>query len=127
MATNIPPHNLREVVAAIKLVVRDPSTPLAEIMRVLPGPDFPTAGSILGVSGIQEAYATGGRGCVLMRGRYEIEEVPGKKTARRSSSTSCPIRQQVPAHRDIAGLVRDKRIEGIPTFATNPIATGSAS
>src|SRR5262245_56143659 len=57
MATNIPPHNLREVVAAIKKMVDDPEVDLDELMEVLPGPDFPTAGSIFGTAGIREAYA----------------------------------------------------------------------
>ena len=59
MATNIPPHNLGEVVEAIKMLVDDPEVELVQLMEVLPGPDFPTAGTIHGVTGVQQAYATG--------------------------------------------------------------------
>jgi DNA gyrase subunit A len=113
MTTNIPPHNLREVVDAIKLIVENPDVELAELMQVLPGPDFPTAGTIQGVQGIQEAYATG-RGRLKMRGRAEIED-----DRRRPGRESIIIRElpyQVnKAHmiEEMAHLVRDKRIEGI--------------
>ncbi len=67
MTTNIPPHNLGETIEAIKLLVANPDVELSELMQVMPGPDFPTAGLIHGMAGIQEAYATG-RGRVVMRG-----------------------------------------------------------
>src|SRR5262245_43915473 len=78
MATNIPPHNLGEVVEAIKRVVEDPDVELAELMRVIPGPDFPTAGTVFGIAGIQQAYATG-RGRILVRGKASVEELPKRK------------------------------------------------
>ncbi len=113
MTTNIPPHNLREVVEAIKLIVQNPEVELAELMEVMPGPDFPTAATIHGVNGIQEAYATG-RGRLKLRGRAVIEPDP-----RRPGRESIIIRElpyQVnKAHliEETAHLVRDKRIEGI--------------
>jgi len=113
MATNVPPHNLREVVEAIKLMVADPTIELTELMKVIPGPDFPTAGYIYGTVGIQQAFATG-RGRIQLRGRAVIEDDP-----RRASRQVIVIRElpyQVnKAHLivEMAGLVRDKRIEGI--------------
>jgi DNA gyrase subunit A len=113
MATNIPPHNLGEVVEAIKLVVRDPDVSLAELIKVLPGPDFPTAGLIYGTAGIQEAYATG-RGRLVMRGRALIE--PDSHRADRDVILIQELPYQVNKAmliEEMAQLVRDKRIEGI--------------
>jgi DNA gyrase subunit A len=113
MATNVPPHNLVEVVEAIKMVVADPEVELVELMKVLPGPDFPTAGTIHGVTGIQQAYATG-RGRIRMRGRAAIEPDP-----RRADRQSIIIRElpyqvnKAQLIEEMAHLVRDKRIEGI--------------
>jgi DNA gyrase subunit A len=113
MATNIPPHNLGEVVDAIKLIVENPEIELTELMNVLPGPDFPTAGTIHGVAGIQQAYATG-RGRIKMRGRAAIEP-----DARRPDRQSIIIRElpyqvnKAQLIEEVAQLVRDKRIEGI--------------
>jgi DNA gyrase subunit A len=113
MATNIPPHNLGEVVDAIKALVDNPEIELTELMAVLPGPDFPTAGTIHGVTGIQAAYATG-RGRIKMRGRAAIEPDP-----RRPDRDSIIIRElpyqvnKAQLIEEIAQLVRDKRLEGI--------------
>src|SRR3546814_8348912 len=74
MATNIPPHNLGEVVDACLAMLDNPGITIDELMAHVPGPDFPTGGLILGRSGIREAYHTG-RGSVVMRGRAEIEEI----------------------------------------------------
>ncbi len=74
MATNIPPHNLREVVAALNLVIENPEATIEEIMAVLPGPDFPSGGYILGKKGIEEAYRTG-HGLITIQARTEIEEL----------------------------------------------------
>src|SRR5688500_9248053 len=68
MTTNIPPHNLREVAAALQLYIRDPATPVAELMKALPGPDFPTGGTIHGRQGILDAYTTG-RGVIRVRAK----------------------------------------------------------
>jgi len=111
MATNIPPHNLGEVVDALKMLIDNPQTELDELIQAVPGPDFPTAGIIMGNEGIYKAYKTG-RGSVKMRARYEIEERKGG----RSAIIVTEIPYQVNKARlveKIAELVRDKKIEGI--------------
>jgi len=113
MATNIPPHNLNEIAEGIKLVVRNPDCDLAELMEVIPGPDFPTAGYIHGVAGIQLAYQTG-RGRIQMRGRAEIEDDSRRKNCQMIVVNELPY-QVNKAHliEEIAGLVREKKLEGI--------------
>jgi len=111
MATNIPPHNLSEVIDALTLVIDNPEASLDDIMRLLPGPDFPTAGIIMGTEGIRRAYATG-RGTVKVRARYTIEERRNGKSA----IVITEIPYQVNKARlveKIAELVRDKKIDGI--------------
>jgi DNA gyrase subunit A len=113
MATNAPPHNLSEVVEAIKLQVRNPEVDLAALMRVLPGPDFPTAALIHGTAGIQQAYATG-RGRILMRARAEIE--PDRHRPERERIVVHELPYQVNKAlliEEIAQLVRDKRLDGV--------------
>lgn len=79
MATNIPPHNLNETVAAIEAVMNDPDISIPELMNYLPGPDFPTGGRIMGRAGIREAYETG-KGTIIQRAKYKVEEIGnGKK------------------------------------------------
>ena len=113
MATNIPPHNLGEVVDAIKMLVEDPEIGPAELMTVLPGPDFPTAGVIYGVTGIRQAYETG-RGRIVMRGRASVEELPKRKDRWAIVLTELPYQvNKAQLIEEIAGLVRDKKIEGI--------------
>lgn len=111
MATNIPPHNLCEVVDAIDLLIDNPEADLLDIMDCIKGPDFPTAGIIMGHSGIRAAYATG-RGKITLRARAEIQEhKPGRF---RIVVTELPY--QVNKARLIeymASLVKDKRLEGI--------------
>jgi DNA gyrase subunit A len=112
MATNIPPHNLGEMIDATILLIKKPDATFDELLEIVPGPDFPTGGFICGRAGIRAAYATG-RGAVLMRARTEIEEHP--KTGRKSIVTT-QIPYQVNKARlieKIAELVREKRIEGI--------------
>jgi DNA gyrase subunit A len=112
MATNIPPHNLGEVCDALCLMIDDPNVETAQLMRAIPGPDFPTAGFIHGLEGIRQAYATG-RGIVQMRARAAIE------TQRRGDKQAIVVTEipyQVNKARlieKIAELVREKRIEGI--------------
>ncbi len=77
MATNIPPHNLSEVVDACLLVMHEPGCAIEELIKLMPAPDFPTAGIIYGVAGVHEGYRTG-RGRVVMRARTHFEEIPGK-------------------------------------------------
>ena len=111
MATNIPPHNLREVVAGMTALIDDPDIDLAGLMEYIKGPDFPTGGIIMGRSGIRAAYATG-RGKITLRGRAEIVE---KKNGRYEILIS-EIPYMVNKTRlieSIADLVKDKRIEGI--------------
>src|SRR5262245_56076262 len=113
MATNIPPHNLAEVVEAIKLLVQDPEVETSDLMQVLPGPDFPTAGFIYGTAGIRLAYETG-RGRIVMRGRALIEELQNRKDRQAIVVTELPYQvNKAQLIEEIAGLVRDKRIEGI--------------
>ncbi|WP_199616876.1 DNA gyrase subunit A [Paenibacillus alkalitolerans] len=110
MATNIPPHNLREVIEGTLMLIRNPDVTPLELMSVVKGPDFPTAGFILGREGIKQAYATG-RGSVTMRARAEIEENNGKA---RIIVTELPY-QVIKARliEKIAELVREKKIDGI--------------
>jgi len=111
MATNIPPHNLSEVIEATILLIQNPNTPLEKLMEVLPGPDFPTGGFILGRQGILDAY-TRGRGQLRLRARAAIEHL-GKD---RDAIVVTEIPYQVNKARLIehaAGLVNEKRLEGI--------------
>ena len=111
MATNIPPHNLREVIDGIIALIDDPDIDLAGLMEHIKGPDFPTAGIIMGRSGIRAAYATG-RGKITLRGRAEIEE---KKNGRfQIIITEIPYMvNKARLIESIAELAKDKRIEGI--------------
>jgi DNA gyrase subunit A len=112
MATNIPPHNLGEIIDATILLIKNPDVSFDELCAVVPGPDFPTGAFICGRAGIRAAYATG-RGAILMRAKTEIEEHP--KTGRKSLITT-EIPYQVNKARlieKIAELVREKKIEGI--------------
>ncbi len=113
MATKIPPHNLGEVVEAIKLLVSDPEVGLDELLPVLPGPDFPTAGFIHGTAGIRQAYETG-RGRIVMRGHAVIEEHPRKKDREIIVIRELPYQvNKAQMIEEIAGMVRDKKLEGI--------------
>ena len=112
MATNIPPHNLREVIDATIAVIQNPNLTVEELINLIPGPDFPTGGFILGRGGIREAYLTG-KGMVQMRARALIER---QKRTERESIVVTEIPYQVNKARlleRIAELVQDKRIEGI--------------
>ena len=111
MATNIPPHNLREVINATICVLDDPECTLADLMEHVKGPDFPTKGIIMGRSGIRAAYATG-RGRLMVRARHEFEEFGKDRT--RIVITEIPYqvnkRQLI---KNMADQVEDKRLEGI--------------
>jgi DNA gyrase subunit A len=112
MATNIPPHNLNEVVAACLALIKDPSIEVPALMEHLPGPDFPTAAIINGAAGIYSAYRTG-RGRVYIRARTEIEEF-GSRGREAIIVTELPYQvNKARLIEKIAELVRDKRIEGI--------------
>ncbi len=112
MATKIPPHNLGELVEALILTIEKPDCSLADLMAVMPGPDFPTAGFIHGSEGIRQAYATG-RGSVIMRGRVEVEE-SARRATNRIVVTEIPYQvNKTRLIEQIAGLVKAKRVQGI--------------
>ncbi|MBR7653349.1 DNA gyrase subunit A [Brucella oryzae] len=111
MATNIPPHNLGEVIDGCIALIDNPAIELPELMEIIPGPDFPTGGIILGRAGINSAYTTG-RGSVVMRGRATIEPMRGDREA--IIITEIPYQvNKASMIEKMAELVRDKRIEGI--------------
>lgn len=110
MATNIPPHNLNEIIDGMKLIVKNPDCTLDELMECIKGPDFPTGGIIMGRAGIRAAYGTG-RGKITLRSKTTIEEINGR---------NCIIVNEIPYMviksrllEAIANLVKDKRVEGI--------------
>jgi DNA gyrase subunit A len=112
MATNIPPHNLGEVIDACLMVIENPNVSIAELMTVIPGPDFPTAGYIHGLEGIRQAYETG-RGIIQVRARAIIE-TQKKSEKQQIVVTEVPyMTNKARLLEKIAELVRDKRIEGI--------------
>ncbi|MBO5479240.1 MAG: DNA gyrase subunit A [Clostridia bacterium] len=111
MATNIPPHNLTEVINGIIKVIEEDNVTNEDLMQVIKGPDFPTGGMILGRDGIKDAYTTG-RGKITVRAEAEIEEMSGNK--QRIIVTSLPYQvNKARLIENISHLVRDKRIEGI--------------
>ncbi len=111
MATNIPPHNLGELIQATLLVLEDRMVSIDEIMKVMPGPDFPTGGVICGYRGIKEAYHTG-RGKLLLRGALRVEEIPGKD------------RQQIVVDEIPYNVNKSRLIEQIAELITNKVITG---
>ncbi len=111
MATNIPPHNLNEVVDGIIATIDNPDISIEELMQYIPGPDFPTGGIIFGSEGIKEAYHTG-RGKIIVRGRASIEHTRGNKE--KIIITEMPYQVNKASFIEkTAQLVRDKKIEGI--------------
>ncbi len=111
MATNIPSHNLGEVIDATLAVLANPDITVPELMQHLPGPDFPTAGVILGRAGIRQAYETG-RGSILIRGKSNTEEMRGGREAIIITEIPYQVNKSLMIEK-MAELVRDKRIEGI--------------
>lgn len=111
MATNIPPHNLREVIAACRIMMENEDATVAELMDALPGPDFPTGAMILGKSGIRKAYETG-RGSIKVRAKVRIEVQPNGKERIIVDEIPYLVNKARLVER-IADLARDKRIEGI--------------
>ncbi|WP_244303540.1 DNA gyrase subunit A [Roseibium sediminis] len=111
MATNIPPHNLGEVIDAAIALMENPAMTIAELMDIVPGPDFPTGGIILGRSGIRSAFETG-RGSIVMRGKVEVEEIRKDRNALIVSEIPYQVNKSTMIEK-IAEAVRDKRIEGI--------------
>lgn len=121
MATNIPPHNLGEVINGINYLIENSECTLEEIMELIKGPDFPTGGIVMGKSGIRAAYATG-RGKITLRGRTSIEEIKGR---------NCIIINEIPYMvnkarliENMANLVKEKRIDGIHYLRDESDRTG---
>lgn len=111
MATNIPPHNLGEAIDACIALIDDPSLGIDELIKIIPGPDFPTGGIILGRQGIRAAYHLG-RGSIVMRGKIEIEQIRKDREAIIVSEIPYQVNKAAMVER-IAELVREKKIEGI--------------
>ena len=111
MATNIPPHNLREVIGAVICVLDNPEATLADLMQYVKGPDFPTKGIIMGRSGIRQAYATG-RGRVVIRARHEFEEFGKDRTRIVITEIPYQVNKRM-LIKNMAEQVEDKRLEGI--------------
>ena len=111
MATNIPPHNLREVVDGIIKVIDEDNVTNEDLMQVIKGPDFPTGATILGIEGIKQAYTTG-KGKITMRAEAEIEEMSGNR--QRILVTSLPYQvNKAKLVKNISDLVKEKKVEGI--------------
>jgi DNA gyrase subunit A len=111
MATNIPPHNLGEVIDATIALINDPALAVDELIRIMPGPDFPTGGLILGRGGIRSAYETG-RGSIMMRGKVEIETIRKEREAIVITEIPYQVNKAAMVER-IADLVREKKIDGV--------------
>jgi DNA gyrase subunit A len=111
MATNIPPHNLGEVIDALQILLKKPDAALEDLMQALPGPDFPTGGYIYGRSGIADAYRTG-RGRLVLRARVQTEQLKGNREA--IVVTELPYQvNKARLVEDIAAQMRDKKLTGI--------------
>ena len=111
MATNIPPHNLGEVVDACVMLIDNPDATIDQLMTAIKGPDFPTGAKILGLSGIRQAYTTG-RGVVKVRAKTHVEPMPKNKN--RIVVTEIPYQvNKAKLIENIAHLVQDKTLEGI--------------
>lgn len=111
MATNIPPHNLAEVVNGTIALIDNPAMDLPSLMEIIPGPDFPTGGLILGRSGIYSAYSSG-RGSIMMRGKVHIEDIRNDREAIVVTEVPYQVNKAAMIEK-MAELVREKRIEGI--------------
>ncbi|RIX97002.1 DNA gyrase subunit A [Aureimonas flava] len=111
MATNIPPHNLGELIDGCIALIDNPGLQLPELMEIIPGPDFPTGAIVLGRAGIQNAYSTG-RGSILMRGKVHVEEMRGDREAIVITEIPYQVNKATMIEK-MADLVREKRIEGI--------------
>lgn len=111
MATNIPPHNLSEVIDGCVAMIDNPAIELSQLMEIIPGPDFPTGAIVLGKAGIHSAYSTG-RGSILMRGRVDVENIRGEREALIITEIPYQVNKASMIEK-MAELVRDKRVEGI--------------
>jgi DNA gyrase subunit A len=125
MATNIPPHNLNEIIDATIAIIKKPEISIDDLMFLVPGPDFPTGGLIYGKSGIDQAYRTG-RGSIVMRGKSHVEKT---QKGEREQIVVTEIPYQVNKARlvqKIAECMKDKRIEGISRGARRERPRGHA-
>ncbi|WP_295965743.1 DNA gyrase subunit A [uncultured Bartonella sp.] len=111
MATNIPPHNLGEIVDGCVALIDNPAITLDEMLKIIPGPDFPTGGIILGRAGIRSAYETG-RGSLIMRAKVEVEDIRNDRQAIVVTEIPYQVNKATMVEK-IAELVREKRIDGI--------------
>jgi DNA gyrase subunit A len=111
MATNIPPHNLGEIVDGLVLLIDNPDTSIEDLMKVIPGPDFPTAGYIYGRNGIREAYTTG-RGIITLRAKAHVEKLRGGREAIIVTELPYQVNKATLIEK-IGELMREKKIEGI--------------
>lgn len=119
MATNIPPHNLTEVIDGIIKIIDEDNVTDEELMAIIKGPDFPTEGIILGREGIKQAYTTG-RGKITVRAEAEIEEMSGNK--QRIVVTSLPYQvNKAKLIENIANLAREKELKVYQIYETNQI------
>lgn len=122
MATNIPPHNLGEVINGLVTLIDNPESDTEMLQKVIKGPDFPTGGEIIGIQGINEAFHTG-RGIIRIRAKTEIERIKGDKT--RIKVTELPYQvNKARLIEKIAQLVRDKKVEGITELRDESDRTG---
>lgn len=122
MATNIPPHQLGEIIDGVLEVSKNPDITIPELMEIIPGPDFPTYGMIVGRSGIRKAYETG-RGSIILRARVEIEVKPSGKEVIIVKEIPYQVNKARLVER-IAELVRDKKIDGITDLRDESDRTG---
>src|SRR3989442_1435677 len=111
MATNIPPHNLTEVVDGLLALIDNPATTIEQLMQIVKGPDFPTAGYIYGAGGIREAYTTG-RGTITLRAKVRTEEMRGGRKAIVITELPYQVNKATLIEK-ISELSKEKRIEGI--------------
>lgn len=115
MTTNIPPHNLTEVISGLQILMENPDATTADLMEAIPGPDFPTGGLVLGKSGIRKAYETG-RGSITLRAKVDIEVLKNGRERIIVSEIPFMVNKAKLVER-IADLARDKRLEGITDLA----------
>ncbi len=122
MATNIPPHNLRELCDALIYLIENPDATVDDLIKIMPGPDFPTAGSILGTDGIMNAYSTG-KGHITLRAKAHIEE--GTRSAFNIVITELPYQvNKARLHERIAEMAKERKIEGIRDVQDQSDRTG---
>ena len=126
MATNIPPHNLGEVIDACIALIDNPALTIDELINIVPGPDFPTGGIILGRQGIRSAYHLG-RGSIVMRGKVTIDTIRKDREAIIITEIPYQVNKATHGRADRRADTREADRGHLPTCATNPTATAIAS